>query len=190
MQIWRTTRSEALDKLEATHREIRVNHTGRPYNAEHMNHAFALALAAQFQGFCRDLHSECSDHLMQSLRHLNVRQDVVDVLSERMVAGRKLDNKNANPSSIGSDFGFFGFKFIQEVKDHNQRNEGRLKKLEQLNTWRNAIAHADFADERVAGYLTIAKVRQWRNACNHLASQFDSVMRIKLNSLTGNEPWS
>jgi hypothetical protein len=63
--------------------------------------------------------------------------------------------------------------------------------LEELNTWRNAIAHQDFDPAKLGGtkVLRLSLVRQWRSACNGLAVAFDAVMCHHLSVLSGTMPW-
>ena len=64
--------------------------------------------------------------------------------------------------------------------------------LEQLNAWRNAIAHQDFPAAMLRGgrpALSLAQVQVWRKACDALARSFDEVMRIHLLGLIGRTPW-
>ena len=57
---------------------------------------------------------------------------------------RKLDRGNANPGSLGQDYGRLGIEFWDEVRKLSPRNSARSQALEMLNSWRNAIAHQDF----------------------------------------------
>ena len=62
--------------------------------------------------------------------------------------------------------------------------------LETLNTWRNAIAHNDFAPNRFpTTILLISEVREWRRSCNHLARLFDALLQHELTRLAGVAPW-
>jgi hypothetical protein len=79
----------------------------------------------------------------------------------------------------------------------DRRNEERHKKLDRLNTWRNAIAHQDFSfneDQRrlIEGdgtRLPILKdVRSWRTACDFLARTLDEVVASHLEGFVG-RPW-
>jgi len=69
---------------------------------------------------------------------------------------------------------------------NDPRNEVRQRQLEELNGWRNAIAHQDFEGR---GTLHLRHVRLWRIACERLAKSFDEVMRHHLQNLTGQSPW-
>jgi hypothetical protein len=104
-------------------------------------------------------------------------------------AGRQLDHLNAQPGSIGADFGrFFMPKFWDEVDGVDARSETRRQGLADLNKWRNAIAHQDFTE--VGGVsLRLARVRTWRRTCGSLARTFDRALGERLRFLVGHRPW-
>lgn len=72
LENWKTTRRTALDEIVSAHRSVGGSGRGRRYATQQINHAFAVLLSAQFQGFCRDLHSECVTHLVQSVSPLSL----------------------------------------------------------------------------------------------------------------------
>ena len=61
--------------------------------------------------------------------------------------------------------------------------------LQELNTWRNAIAHQDFGRLGGSSRIRLAQVRRWRGACDQLARVFERVIHRYLQSLTGVSPW-
>ena len=61
-----------------------------------------------------------------------------------MVQNRKLNQGNPNAGNLGSDFNRFGLLFWDEARNLDFRNQARHNRLEELNLWRNAIAHQDF----------------------------------------------
>ena len=95
-----------------------------------------MLLSSQFQGFCRDLHSECVDHLVRAVRPAILHT----ALRAEFVFARKLDRGNPNPGNIGSDFTRLGLPFWDEVRRDYTRNEARQGRLDELSEWRNAIA--------------------------------------------------
>ena len=183
---WRTVRRAALDELEAAHRSVGGTARGRRYATQQINHAYAVILSSQFQGYCRDLHSECVGFLLQSMPAGLLRS----ALSEALVQNRKLDRGNPNPGNLGADFNRFGLKFWPEVLGLDPRSQGRQDRLAELNEWRNAIAHQDF-DPAVLGSasLRVERVRGWRKACDQLAQGFDEVMRAYIQKVNGAPPW-
>jgi len=186
---WATSRAKALDEIEIAHAAVGGTGRGRRYATQQINQAYVVILASQFQGFCRDLHSECVDHLVNTIGLLPALRLHGGAEFTR---GRQLDRGNAQPASIGADFGRLGIDFWTEVEQAHQRNADRKKRLDLLNNWRNAIAHQDFEDPKKLGgriILRLAEVRYWRLACKCLARTFDEVMRLHLRALTGASPW-
>lgn len=185
---WTTIRAKALDEIAHAHASVGGTRRGRRYATQQINQAYAVLLASHFQGFCRDLHTESVRYLVASISR---DPDIVHIVQGRFTQGRQLDSGNAQPGSIGSDFGRLGVQFWNEVQNHHRINVARQAELENLNRWRNAIAHQDFAAVNI-GFrtnLALARVRRWRRVCRGLARSFDEVMRLHLQMLTGMSPW-
>ena len=154
---------------------------------QQINQAYAVLLASQFQGFCRDLHSESVACLVRAVTPAVLQS----VLRAEFLFNRSLDRGNANPSTIGSDFNRLGVEFWLQVYADHPHNDRRKVLLEELNQWRNAIAHHDFDPAALGGttVLHLSQVRAWRRACNRLALSFDNVMQAYLAATTGVSPW-
>jgi hypothetical protein len=146
-----------------------------------------VLLASQFQGFCRDLHSECITYIVQSVAPVVLQS----VLRAEFRFNRSLDRFNATPSSLGSDFNRFGVEFWVQVSADHKQNDKRKQLLEEMNAWRNAIAHEDFDPNKLGGTTTLRleQVRRWRDACNGLARSFDKIMGKYIEQMTGVTPW-
>jgi hypothetical protein len=184
LTTWRTTRRAVFLQLEHAHQSVGGSGRGRRHATENLNQASAVLLSSQFQGFCRDLHDECVQWIVAAITPAGLRA----AMEELFTQNRKLDTGNPNPGNIGADFDRFGLSFWREVRNHDARNEARQVHLENLNRWRNAIAHQDsvFLGGKP---LQLPQVRAWRNACHHLATSFDDVMRAYLATETGRSPW-
>jgi len=187
-RMWLSTRAKALDEIQAAHASLGGTGPGRRYATQQINQAHAVLVASQFQGFCRDLHTESVAQLMA---FINPPVLVRHLVQARFTKGRQLDSRNAQPGSIGSDFELLGIKFWDEVDSHHPKSKDRKRDLEELNKWRNAIAHQSFEEVSPGGApnLTLQRVRRWRSVCGRLARSFDEVMRVHLQSLTGRTPW-
>jgi hypothetical protein len=157
---WRITRAKALDEIEGAHAAIGGTGLGRRFATQQLNHAYAVMLAAQFQGYCRDLHAECVDHLIRILAPPIAMKLIVESEIQR---GRQLDQRNAQPASIGADFGRFGIDIWMNAISQDPRNARWKASLDSLNEWRNAIAHQSFDPARLRGapVLRLAQVREW-----------------------------
>lgn len=106
-----------------------------------------------------------------------------------------LDRGNARARAISEDFRRFGLDIWVEAVKFEARTRARRVRLEQLNTWRDAVAHQDFAfngEQRrlLAGTsLTVAHTRAWRAACDGLARTFDRTLAKHIQTITGTTPW-
>ena len=186
---WKNTRSLALDEIEAAHVAVGGANRGRRYATQQVNHAYAVLLASQFQGFCRDMYTESVDHLVGAMV---LPQSMEAIIRADLMRGRQLDRGNAQSSSLGADFARLGVvHFWDTVKSNGQRNEKRKIYLDELNAWRNAIAHQNFDPAKLNGKapIALAQVRRYRRACEGLAVALDAVMRRHFCTLTGNNPW-
>lgn len=154
---------------------------------QQVTQAYVVLLSSQFQRFCRDLHSEA----VHSLAHQPGLGPLFPILRDRLIEGRKLDHGNPNAGNIGSDFGRFSLDFWERTRRLDRRNAARQSKLDELNRWRNAVAHQDFTSAALGGRIQprFSDVRAWRSACEALAVAFDEVMRVYLQGVLGIAPW-
>jgi hypothetical protein len=185
---WFAERATTLADIENAHRSVRGFGPGARAAAQQINQAYAVLLSAQFQGFCRDLHSECADWLVAPVADPDLRE----MMCDNLLFARKIDRGNPNSGNIGADFNRLGMAFWSLVDAHRPENPARRTALNELSEWRNAIAHQDFSASMVkAGRpnLALAQVRVWRKACDGLARAFDEVLRDHLRALTGSAPW-
>ena len=138
---WNTARARELDEIEVAHTSVGGTGPGRRYATQQLNRAYALLLASQFQGFCRDLHTEAADALVAVIPPVAFRV----VVREEFLWNRQLDRGNAHQASIAGDFGRLGIlDFWPRMDAIAAGNDGRRQVLGVMNDWRNAIAHQDF----------------------------------------------
>jgi hypothetical protein len=183
---WNGERADALDEIENAHVMVGGTERGRRYATQQINYSYAALLSGQFQAFCRDLHSECVDHIVAI-----VPAQLQAFLRVEFIWNRSLGRGNPHPGAIGSDFSRLGIDFWTEVYGLDARNERRRELLQELIDWRNAIAHQDFDPVAPGGApaLHLARVRGWRSAVNALARHFDQAMYNYLRALLGGAPW-
>jgi hypothetical protein len=183
---WADERSRALDQISSAHARVGGSQRGRRYATEQLNHAYTTLLSSQFQGFCRDLHSESVDYIVDG-----APADYQDMLRTLLIQNRKIDKGNPNPGNLGDDFGRFGISFWTDVKADFRQNDRRQAILENLNSWRNAIAHQDFDAAKLGGTtsLHLSQVQAWRRSLHRLAQSFDNVMKKAITNVTKVVPW-
>lgn len=183
---WNGERSDALDEIEHAHVMVGGTERGRRYATQQINYSYATLLSSHFQGFCRDLHTECINPIVAI-----IPMQLQKVMQMEFIWNRSLDRGNPHPGAIASDFNRLGIKIWTDVYALDARNERRRELLQELIDWRNAIAHQDFYPI-VSGNvptLHLARVKGWRSAVNALASSFDRAMYNYLRGLLGGAPW-
>jgi hypothetical protein len=184
---WTTRRANALDEIARAHAAVGGTGRGRRTTTQQVNQACAVLLAAQFQGFCRDLHAECVDHLVAAMTPSPELQGLALLEFTR---GRQLDRGNAHPGNLHNDFSRLGIDFWPQVEAYDARVLAARAHLVVLNDWRNAVVHQDFNPARLGGEtLRLGQVRRWRRSCQRLARAFDEVLRRHLEGLTATSPW-
>src|SRR4051794_30371902 len=113
-QAWVTSRAAALDDIASAHRALRGSGTGKRAATQQVNQALAMMLSAQFQAFCRELHTEWVDHLLGG-----VADPRIQALSRvSLLLGRKRDRGNPNPGNVGAAYEQFGIAFWETVTNH------------------------------------------------------------------------
>jgi hypothetical protein len=144
-------------------------------------------LAAEFQGFTRDLHDAAAETFAREAASGNAKLE--QILRGTLVESRRIDRGNADKSGLADDFARFGIAIWPRLERQHRQNAQRARHLENLNKARNAIAHDDqekFAELRTAGYaLDLHNVRQWRQALHQLAVGMDTVVADHLTALFG-----
>jgi hypothetical protein len=182
---WRGERAGALDEIEAAHAQVGGTERGRRYATQQINRAYAVLLSSEFQGFGRDLYSECVDYVVASLPGT-----LQSLARAQFLWGQPFSRGNPQAGVIGSDFGRLGLPFWADVYAVHAHNRRRRELLDELMQWRNAIAHNDFdpAEFGPDPVLHIQQVRRWRSALNALCDGFDRVLRSHLSAILGAAP--
>lgn len=187
LQRWNTTSAKELDQIAGAHAAVGGTKPGRRYATGQINHAYVVLLAAAFQRFCRDLHTESINVL---IGHVKPPPPIETVLLAMVLRGRQLDSKNATVESIGADFNTLGVPVMDALRALRPTNQKRLAELGRMNGWRNAIAHQDFDRKKLApAKLHLEMIATWRRQCGILAVDLDTVMLKHLTTLVGTPPW-
>ena len=189
---WSEGRASRLAQLLDAHSRIEGHGaTGRRWRTGQFNRLLVLALASEFQGFCRDLHDECGAALVNY--GVAGKPVVGQILLDRLHDARQLDRGNANPGSLGADFGRLGIELWPELAKRDERTQIRQAQLERLNKARNAIAHAQESDLSTLAHdgfpMTLRTYRSWFSSTSGLAETMDRTLWQYLRTVTGSPPW-
>lgn len=181
---WRHDRAAQLDELVTAHQLVGASATGRRATGE-LNRAMILRLAAQFQGFARDLHQEAA--LAFGRYAQPDAPAVAQVVAAGIQASRDLNRRNASSDAIGNDFDRLGINLWEVMQTRDKRTGARRQQLQWFNAARNGVAHDD--DDKInkvtdAGFrIDLATIRRWRGALDGLAGTMDVVVADHLAQL-------
>jgi len=153
----------------------------QPNLVEENLRGYVLLLSAHFQGFCRDLYTECTQIVAS-----RVRQALQPLIESQFTAHLRLDHGNPNVQTLKADFGRFGFDL--ELANADAVNPARLRELAVLNRWRNVAAHHGTIPAG-APPLHLGALQAWRSSCDGLAVSLDDVMYNQLRKLLKRKPW-
>jgi len=186
---WTNSRRQRLADLDAA----RGDANQRSADVEQILWAITLRLAAEFQGYARDLHDLVADECVSSC---NTVPGFETVLKLALTAKRDLDVVNAQHESVGNDFSRLGvpiWKALEAAKGA-QAVHGWKNTLTTLNVARNAVAHGDpqkFAKLNSMNCpITEKQIGEWQKSLDELVDAMDEVVSNYLVGLLGiNPPW-
>jgi hypothetical protein len=182
---WQTTRRARVDSLVELYGIARG--LAADSHVEQVFFALVLRLAAEFQGFVRDLHDEA---VADVVRRSGSSCRVAGLLFMRsMTSKRDIDRLNASAATLTADFGRLGFAFWPELGARYRLSDDWRRNLDSLNVCRNAVAHdrssvlADLARRGWGADLT--SVRRWLNSLDELASAMDDIVGKTVDRVSG-----
>jgi hypothetical protein len=172
------------------HAHITGSAAAQQWGMRQLNQSLFLALMAQFQAYCRELHDE------GVLVHVAIAAPGQrDLLREVLTQGRKLQVGNPRRSALAADFLRVGVSLTDEFRARGAVAGSRLDRLDALVDFRNAIGHGD--DAKVAaieasGLIEATKQSYdlHRQAIDDLATDLDDIVSFRLGSLLQiGRPW-
>ncbi len=186
---WTTSRAARLNQLAEAHRLLRRDNRSNTAPLEAVNWSMILVLAAEFQGFARELHDEAAEFLAGSMAQGD--QSYFEIIRNNLTVKRELDSVNAKPSSLSADFSRLGVSDLwNDIETANPSGAQWHTQLGVLNAARNAIAHHNPGKLRILGAAINANTtRSWRAACNGVSLQMDMALNDYLTRTTGRRPW-
>lgn len=151
-----------------------------PYLVDENLRGFVLLLSAHFQGFCRDLYTECAQIVVSK-----VRSSLQVLIQNQFTEHRRLDHGNPSLQNIREDFERFDFALDLGAAD--PLNPARITHLGSLNRWRNAAAH--HGNLPPGPPLTLPNLRSWWASCDGLATSLDGILYNEMRTLLRRAPW-
>ena len=187
---WDTESSARLDELERVHTVVRGPGPGRRWYTQQLNRSLFVALVAQFQVYCRNLHDEAVDVYLSP-----IGAPQAEILRGLLTQGRQLYRQNPRRSVLGSDFGRMGIEIIPILGATSRQASRDLEGLDILVDFRNAIVHGDediIKGEAKGGHInaTLRSYRHFRGTINRLVTTMDTVVSGHLSTeLQVPAPW-
>jgi hypothetical protein len=128
-----------------------------PPLAQESLQGYVMLVSGHFQGFCRDLYTECSQSCAAA-----VPPTLRATVQAQFAAELKLNSGNPTVENIRKDFERFGF--LLDLAAANPANPVRITHLAHLNYWRNAVAHqkATPPPPGVPTILLLGDIQVWR----------------------------
>ncbi len=181
LKNWRNDRMQRLAEIDAQCIAAAFAGPSSPFLAEENLRGYVLLISGHFQGYCRDLYTECAQAFEATLG-LRVRATIRTQFSTEL----KLNSQNPTVEAIRKDFERFA---VSLDFDSDLANGARVTHLGQLNKWRNAIAHQNPSPPAGALPLTLTAVQQWRVSCDGLATWLDDMMYRAMFRIINVAPW-
>ena len=152
-----------------------------PLLADESLRGYVLLISGHFQGFCRDLYTECVQVTATKLA-----PELQATVEMQFSAELKLNSHNPTVETIRKDFERFAV-YLDFSAD--PANGPRITDLGQLNKWRNTIAHQNPRPPIGSLPLVLAAVQQWQTSCDGLATWLDDKMYQEMFRINKSAPW-
>jgi hypothetical protein len=173
-----------LNEVEAHCAAVLAQVPPNPTFLDETLRGFVLHLSAHFQGFCRNLYTECSQ-IWIAVIPVGLQATAQAQFSAQLA----LEKGNPSYDNIKRDFNRFGF--LLNLQTAHPAGPQQVTDLAHLNAWRNRAAHQGTQPlgHGVPAALTLPIVQGWRTSCDGLAPSLDNIMRAELLRIMGVLPW-
>lgn len=178
---WQNDRLARLREIEAHCLATVTAVPPNPLLADESLKSFVLLLSGHFQGFCRDLYSECVEKV-----RVTVAPGLQALVQNQFLAELKLNSNNPTIDTLKTDFARFNVKLDFNV---NSAITTSGTHLGHLNKWRNHVAHQKPLPPTGVPALTLASVQMWLASCDRLATWLDGVLYNEMMAHLGVAPW-
>jgi hypothetical protein len=181
---WQNDRMPRLNEVEAHCAAVLALVPPNPTFLDETLRGFVLHLSAHFQGFCRNLYTECSQ-IWIAVLPIRLQATAQAQFSAQLA----LEKGNPSHDNIKRDFNRFGF--LLDLQISLPLGSQRVTDLGHLNDWRNIAAHQGTQPlgRGVPASLTLPIVQGWRGSCQGLATSLDGIMYAELLRIMGVAPW-
>jgi hypothetical protein len=188
LKLWQGGAQDVFAELELAHRA--VHGRGQRFLTQQITYAYVTALAAQFQLYCRAVHTETAEILAGGVPN----DPLAQILEARLVSGRWLDRGNPTASNLGADFGRFDLQLWDVLQTFDRRSRRRRERLDALIGWRNAIVHGDIDRKHEEGRLkpvriTLKVCQNWNTTLSGLILTIEDALTAHCVHFGIGGPW-
>ena len=180
-QYWQNDRLPRLTEIDANCIAALASGPAHRFLAEECLRGYVLLLSGHFQGFCRDLYTECVQAFTTTVPPV-----AKATVRTQFTTDLKLNIHNPTVETIRKDFERYNV-FLDFGAD--PANGPRVTDLGQLNKWRNAIAHQNPSPPAGTPPLMLTRVQQWQVSCDGLATWLDDMMHREMFRIINAAPW-
>jgi hypothetical protein len=181
---WQNDRMNRLNEVDVHCASVLALIPPNPTFLDETLRGFVLHLSAHFQGFCRDLYSECSQLLIAT-----IPVGIQPAAQKQFSAQLALEKGNPSHDNIKRDFDRFGTPL--NLEGAHPMGPGHVTDLGHMNAWRNKAANQ--SNYPLGGgipvNLTLLIVQGWKTSCDGLANSLDAIMHGELLHILGVAPW-
>lgn len=189
IERWRSERAARMDDLFGLHADA-ATVQARPAAVEQLRLMLVVALAAEWQGFARDLHEDAVDRIVAAME--GQPASLATLLRVSLLSRRRLDRGNADQSALNDDFRRLGLSELWATLDERSADAARWRAvLADVMAARNAVAHGSDSqlDALDARGVTIDAdtVRQWQATLDELAALLHALVTEQISTLIGED---
>jgi len=190
LREWRTIQRAELDHVDTLLRGVRGAGAAERAVRRHVVDGEIVLLAGHFQRYCRGVYEEAVGFLAGEV----LPAAAGSVVGKLLMEGRALTRRNATSETLRKDFLRLDLDLREALERRDQRNLDRMRRLNQLVTWRNAVAHQDEPSPGSAQLIrgtdrNVRSLRTWRHSCSALAHDIDAVVNQHMIVLAGRRAW-
>lgn len=153
--------------------------------------ALLVHLAAEFQGYCRELHSLAVGELMEQVA---TQTPGLGIVIRNSLTAKQLARANAGTDQISQDFALIGLGGIWDVAHREDaKSVDWTSELKRLIKVRNVIAHGDYGKLKTLVSRTetlLGLYQNWSGDLDNLVDVLDRIVAIWLEGFLGlKRPW-
>ncbi len=181
---WQNDRTPRLNEVEAHCAAVLALVPPNLTFLDETLRGYVLHLSAHFQGYCRNLYTECSQIWIGA-----IPARLKATAQAQFSAQLALEKGNPTHDNIKRDFNRFGF--LLDLQGAHPTGAQQVTDLGHLNDWRNKAAHQGTQPlgGGVPATLTLPLVQGWRTSCDGMALSLDGIMHAELVLIMGVAPW-